>query len=484
MLKAELNNVTNLMELKKGTYELEDVKEPNLFRHIFPYSEIPKITFNYKNIPIHVPKEIWITDTTFRDGQQAISPFTAEQMVKIYDYLNKLDNNSGIIRQTEFFLYTERDKMALEKCLSKGYKYPEITTWIRAKKEDFKLVKDMGVKETGILMSCSDYHIFKKLNMTRKKAMEHYLSIAADAFDHGIIPRCHLEDITRADFYGFVVPFINELTKLSEKAKIPFKIRACDTLGLGVSFPGVELPRSIPALIYGLRHYCNLSPEQIEWHGHNDFYSVVTNSTAAWLYGCSSVNTSILGIGERTGNCPLEAMVIQYAQLRGNTKKMKLEVLTEIAQFFEKEIKYSIPPRTPFVGKEFNVTRAGIHADGMLKNEEIYNIFDTTNILNRPPIVAVNEYSGSAGIAAWINMYFNLKGNKKIDKKHTAVQKIKDWVDNEYSKGRTTVISNNELEELVKEYLPFIYNEKSSNKKNYKFSNNQTENIKLKAKTL
>ncbi|SKA84853.1 Isopropylmalate/homocitrate/citramalate synthases [Caloramator quimbayensis] len=481
-MKAELNNITNLMELKKHDYTIEDVDTPNLYRHIFPYSEIPKITFNYKNIPIYVPDEIWITDTTFRDGQQAISPFTTEQIVTIYEYLHKLDNNSGIIRQTEFFLYTERDRKALEICLSKGYKFPEITTWIRAKKEDFKLVKDAGVKETGILMSCSDYHIFKKLNMTRRQALNQYLSIASDAFENGIIPRCHLEDITRADFFGFVVPLVNELNKLSQEAKMPFKIRICDTLGLGVSFPGVELPRSIPAIVYGLRHHCNLSSENLEWHGHNDFYSVVTNSTAAWLYGASSVNTSLLGIGERTGNCPLEAMLIQYGQLRGNTKNMRLELLTEIAEYFEKEINYSIPPRTPFVGKEFNVTRAGVHADGILKNEEIYNIFDTGKILNRPLIVAVNEYSGLAGIAAWINTYFKLADNK-IDKKHPIVQKIKDWVDSEYEKGRTTVISNSELEESVKKYMPDLLSKinNTASKKDYKFKNRKiNRNLKIK----
>lgn len=458
MPKAELNRFTNLIELQENRLELKDISEPNLYRHIFPYNEIPRITFNYKNIPMFVPDEIWITDTTFRDGQQAISPFTVNQMVKIYDYLHELDNNSGIIRQTEFFLYTKKDRDALEQCLAKGYKYPEITTWIRAKKEDFKLVKEAGIKETGILMSCSDYHIFKKLNMSRKQAMEQYLSIAEDSIANGIIPRCHLEDITRADFFGFVVPFVNELMDLSKKTKMPVKIRLCDTLGLGVSYPGAALPRSVQAIIYGLRQYCGVSPEQMEWHGHNDFYSVVTNSTTAWLYGSSSINTSLLGIGERTGNCPLEAMVIQYAQLRGTTKSMKVEILTDIAEYFEKEIGYSIPPRTPFVGKEFNVTRAGVHADGILKDEEIYNIFDTDKILRRPPVVAVNEYSGLAGIAAWINTYFRLKGKDKIDKKHPSVQSIKDWVDKEYEKGRTTVISNDELEAVVKKVLPQIFN--------------------------
>jgi citrate (Re)-synthase len=62
----------------------------------------------------------------------------------------------------------------------------------------------------------------------------------------------------------------------------------------------------------------------LEWHGHNDFYNAVSNSTTAWLYGSSTVNTSLLGIGERTGNTPLEAMVIEYAQLKGSCEKMDL----------------------------------------------------------------------------------------------------------------------------------------------------------------
>ena len=84
----------------------------------------------------------------------------------------------------------------------------------------------MQIKETGILVSCSDYHIFKKMNLTRSQAMEKYLSIVKDALSYGIVPRCHFEDITRADFYGFVVPFARELMRLARDSKIPVKIRA------------------------------------------------------------------------------------------------------------------------------------------------------------------------------------------------------------------------------------------------------------------
>ena len=437
-------------------YNNIDTLRPNLFKEVFPYSEIPKVKFNNIQLPMEIPDDIWITDTTFRDGQQSMSSMTVKQMVKIYDYLHQLDNGSGIIRQTEFFLYSDKDRKAVKECMAKGYEFPQITSWIRANKEDFKLVKNMGIKETGILMSCSDYHIFHKLNMTRKEAMNTYLSIAESALQNGITPRCHFEDITRADFFGFVAPLAKNLMKLSEEYKMPVKIRACDTLGLGVSYMGVELPRSVPAIIHGLRYYCNVPSEAIEWHGHNDFYSVVTNSTTTWLYGGSSVNTTLFGIGERTGNCPLEAMVVEYAQIKGNTKSMNLKVISEIADYFQKELDYMVPARTPFVGSEFNVTRAGIHADGMLKNKEIYNSFDTEKILGRSPIVAVNSYSGMAGIAAWINSYFKLDDSNKIDKNHQGIIPIKRWIDEEYANGRTSNIRNDELKELALKFIPNI----------------------------
>jgi isopropylmalate/homocitrate/citramalate synthase len=291
--------------------------------------------------------------------------------------LSRLGGPKGIIRQTEFFIYSKKDIKALEACRDLGLQFPEITTWIRANREDFKLVKSLNIKETGILVSASDYHIFKKMKMTRSQAMNYYLQTVSDAFEAGVIPRCHLEDITRADFYGFVVPFVNELMRLSRDAGIPVKIRACDTMGYGVPLPEVALPRSVPGIIYGLQHYSDVPSEQLEWHGHNDFYKAVSNASTAWLYGASAVNCSLLGIGERTGNIPVEAMVFEYASMRGTLDGMDPTAITDIANYFRDEMGYRIPEMTPFVGRNFNVTRAGIHADGLMKDEEIYNIFDT-----------------------------------------------------------------------------------------------------------
>ena len=298
-------------------------------------------------------------------------------------------------------------------------------------------------------MSCSDYHIFMKLKMTRRQAMDHYLSVIRDCLEEGISPRCHLEDITRADIYGYVVPFCMELMKLMEEYKIPIKIRACDTMGYGVNYPGAVIPRSVPGIIYALHTHAGVPHALLEWHGHNDFYKAVTNSTTAWLYGCSGVNASLFGIGERTGNTPLEAMVFEYAQLKGDLNGMDTTVITELAEYYEKEIGYHIPERTPFVGKNFNVTRAGIHADGLLKNEEIYNIFDTEKFLNRPVICAVSSTSGLAGIAHWINAHYGLKDENAVDKNSPLVHEVKKWVDQEYADGRVTVLTDEELTAVI-----------------------------------
>ena len=149
--------------------------------------------------------------------------------------------------------------------------------------------------------------------------------------------------------------------------------------------------------------------------------------------------------GERTGNTPLEAMIFEYAQLKGHLNGMDTTVITELAEYYQKEIGYDIPPRTPFVGKNFNVTRAGVHADGLLKNEEIYNIFDTDKFLNRPVLCAVSNTSGLAGIAHWINTYYKLPDECKVDKNSDLVRDVKVWVDDEYAAGRVTVLTDDEL---------------------------------------
>jgi isopropylmalate/homocitrate/citramalate synthase len=457
---ARWNKERRLLDHEHSTFwqhRLVEVDGPNLMREIFPYTEIARIDFDYKFVMPQPPEEMVITDTTFRDGQQARPPYTVRQIVEIFDMLHRLSGPKGVVRQSEFFLYSDKDKEAVERCRERGYRYPEITGWIRATPADLALVREMGLPETGILTSISDYHVFLKLKWNRRRALEEYLAIVKGALELGIIPRCHFEDITRADIFGFCVPFAQELMKLRQESGLDIKIRMCDTLGFGVPYPGAALPRSVPKLVRALIDDAGVPGHLLEWHGHNDFHKVFVNSVTAWLYGCGAVNGALLGFGERTGNCPIEALVVEYIGLRGTTDGVDTRVITDIGQYFEKELRYLISPNYPFVGANFNTTSAGIHVDGLLKNEEIYNPFDTAHILKRPVTITITDKSGKAGIVHWINSRLGLESDRQLDKGHPGVAKIHKRILEMYEAGRVTSISNEEMESLSRRYLPELF---------------------------
>jgi len=449
------NKHSRTLQRDEHLFELVEPDQPDYYDDTFPYGKVPVVVFNHRHVPMIPAENIWITDTTFRDGQQAMPPFTPEQIVHLYDLMHKLGGENGLIRQSEFFLYQDRDRKAVEGCLALGHEFPQVTGWIRAHPKDFQLVKDMGLEETGILTSVSDYHIFHKWpGSNRQQAIDRYLGIVKDALSEGIRVRCHFEDITRADFYGFVLPFAVELRKLSEESGMPIKIRACDTMGYGVPYPGASLPRSVPGIVYGLNYHAHMPSEWLEWHGHNDFHKALINGSTAWLYGCSSVNGTLLGIGERTGNPPIEGLVVEYLGLRGHDATVRTEVITEIARYFRTEIGYDIPPQQPLVGSQFNTTLAGIHADAMAKDLRIYSIFDTQSILGVQPGVRITDKSGHAGVAHWINLNLELTGSDQTDKDHPGVQEMFRRIAEQYKNGRVAVMSTKEMAELVAECIP------------------------------
>jgi isopropylmalate/homocitrate/citramalate synthase len=428
---------------------------PNLQREPYPYTAIPRLTFDGVEPTLGMPPGIWITDTTFRDGQQAREPYSVDQIVRIYDLLGQLDGGAGVIRQSEFFLYTEKDRQAVRACQERGHRFPEVTAWIRAVKSDFQLVKDAGVAETGILTSCSDYHIFHKLGWTRRQALENYLDVVRAALDAGVRPRCHLEDLTRADLAGFALPFAHALMRLAEDARVPIKIRMCDTMGFGVPWAAAALPRSVPKLVRAFIDDAGVPGEWLEWHGHNDFHKAHANSTAAWLYGCAAVNVTLLSTGERTGNSPLEGALIELIGLTGRDD-VDTRLVTKIGEYMRDACGVPIPANYPLLGADFNVTRAGIHIDGLLKDEEIYNVFDTDRLLNRPIGVTINDKSGAAGIAYWLNSRFHLSGDERIGKADPKVREMYEAVVREYDAGRTAGMTDDELVALARHFVPEV----------------------------
>lgn len=445
---------------KKGSersFHLEERADPKLYRDLFPYTKIGRIGFNGAMIAPRPADPCFITDTTFRDGQQARPPYTVKQIAHIFDLLHKLGGKSGLIQASEFFMYSAKDRKAIDTCRARGYRFPRVTGWIRAKQEDLRIARDMEFDEVGLLTSVSDYHIYLKLGKTRQQAMNDYLRIVERALEWGIVPRCHFEDITRADIHGFCLPFAAELMELARKASMPVKIRLCDTMGFGVPYAGAALPRSVQGIVRAFTDEAGVPGKWLEWHGHNDFHKVLVNGVTAWLYGCSAVNGALLGFGERTGNTPVEALVVEYISLTGSDDAADTTVISEIAEYFAKELEYVIPPNYPFVGKDFNATSAGVHVDGLTKNEEIYNIFDTAKILGRPVPIIITDKSGRAGVAYWINSNLELEEGRRVTKKHPAVGQIYSAIMQAYENGRNTSFSNKEMLTLVRQFMPELF---------------------------
>jgi isopropylmalate/homocitrate/citramalate synthase len=398
-------------------------------------------------VPLDPAPAIWITDTTFRDGQQSRAPYTPEQIADLYALLARLGGPHGMIRQSEFFLYTEKDRRAVELCREKGLRFPEITGWIRASLDDYELVRAAGLRETGILASISDYHVYRKMRSDRRTVLDGYLRVVEAALSDGVVPRVHLEDATRADVQGVVVPFVRRLMELGREAGIQVKVRYPDTLGVGVPHPNAALPRGIPRLTAALRREAGVPPEALEFHGQNDLDSIIPNAVSAWLYGAAANNGTLLGIGERSGNTPIESLVFWLISLTGDAQGMDTLALTDIAEYY-RSIGEPVDVRLPFVGENFNVTRAGVHADGLIKDEEIYNPFDTTLLLGRPPRVAITDKSGTAGLLLWMRDH-RPRLAAGLSKRDPRIRGLNETIVEAFSSGRVTSLADDEVAALV-----------------------------------
>jgi len=475
-LKARILRLEAKREVPLDVAELVSLGEgqPDLLQEVFPHTEVPRARFegmvteeiDGKHIEFDFGRRkeapLILSDTTFRDGQQARPPYTKKQILDLYRLLGKLSGPNRVIENSEFFLYSDSDIGAVTACLAEHERNPQCprpTGWIRGLSNDalyLKLMQHLGIDETGLLSSCSDYHIFLKLRKNWKTAAEEYLSMGKQAAERDIRVRFHLEDVTRANMDGFVLPFVGMIARFADELpeELKPKVRLCDTMGFGLPYPGVELPRSIPKMVYKVTQ-AGIPPERLEWHGHNDFHLVLANAVAAWLYGCDILNGTLLGFGERTGNPPLEGAIVLYRALKG-ANGTNIEAITEIAEYY-RAMGILIPPHYPLVGEDAYRTRAGIHGGGLAMDERIYQIFDTAALLGKPPSITITDKSGLEGVVYWARCYLteSVPERTQISVKKIDLIEVAKWVDYQYDVlNRTTGISDQEMVAQLLLHLP------------------------------
>ncbi len=423
-------------------FTIPEPAEPEYFLTSFPRDAFPAYAWTER--PTTLPIEAWTTETTHRDGQQGGLPLSTEQSLKIYDILCRFTADSGAIRQAEFFVYHPSDRAALQGALERyqGGAPIEPTTWIRATTKDVVLIRGLGIRETGMLASASDYHTFHKFKPGgRNQAAQTYLEALKMALDAGIRPRLHLEDATRAPM-DFVRPFIENVQEISAAygPELRPKFRICDTMGLGLPFDDVALPRSIPRIFQEIRKL-GLQSADLEFHPHNDTWLVVANCLAAVRAGCGVINGTSLGKGERTGNAPLEAVLIHLIGMGYfREKKPDFTVLNELVALYA-GMGEAVPPKYPLYGRDAHRTRAGVHADGLNKFWWMYAPFNVPQLLGRPLEVSLTKESGLAGLIFLIRQHTGLD----LTKDDPRLQKTYAWLMEEFDKGRQTSVEWEEL---------------------------------------
>jgi 2-phosphinomethylmalic acid synthase len=429
---------------------IDDPAIPEYFLDSFPREDFPRYLWTER--PASLPQEAWTTETTHRDGQQGGLPLSSEQSLEIYDILCRFTGSSGAIRQAEFFAYQDSDRRALQGALERYQSGAPIepTTWIRATARDVALIRALGVRETGMLASSSDYHTFHKFKPGgRRQAAGTYLDAVQLTLEAGIRPRLHLEDATRAPI-EFLLGLIEAVLAAAEPYGLGLrpKFRVCDTMGLGLPYHAVELPRSIPRLFRRLRA-AGLGPSDLEFHPHNDTWLIVANCVAAVWEGCGAINGTCLGKGERTGNAPLEGVLLHLIGMGYFPQsRPDFAALNDLAALYT-GMGEPLPPKYPLYGRDAHRTRAGIHADGLNKFWWMYAPFDVPRLLNRPLEVSLTKDSGVAGLIFLIKQHLGVE----LPKDDPGLLAVQGWMIEQFEAGRQTSIEWEEIEPLVRKSL-------------------------------
>jgi len=405
------------------------------------YDEMPKIKLPHD-------MEVKISDSTIRDGAQMPGiVLKKEHKLQIYEFLHEIG-----IEKIETFLFNERDRIAARAMLDKSYEVPEVTAWARAVPEDIDLAINMdGIEETGILMSVSDVHIFDKMRLkSREEAEEKYLNALDYAVDHGLRVRCHLEDTTRADIEGFVIPLVEKIIDRAPDAII----RICDTVNVGLPFPEAGFPYNIPKIIKRLK---DVGVKDIETHIHDDFGLGMANTMAGYWYGANWSSLTFLGIGERAGNTELEKVLLFLIWRVEGFQKYNPKSLVKFARYMEDEIGIRVPRNKSVVGKNVFAHESGIHTAGVIRNPFTYEPFPP-ELVGAKRELLIGDTSGAEVIRMKVEEALSeLMGVKtKIDKKDPRIKAIHRDIQRLYEEGsRRSCISDEEIKAYVEKYFMF-----------------------------
>ena len=339
---------------------------------------------------------IRLLDTTLRDGEQAVGViFTRWEKEQIATLLAEI-GVPAIEAGFPALGPEEKDcvKAVVEANLEvKGDGSPlEVSAFARASKEDVRAAAECGVHNVIISISVSDVHIERKFRRSREWVLERAEEAASEAKKHGLIFTLSAEDASRT-----ALPFLIEYYRLAERLGARM-VRYCDSLG-------IEDPLTTYRRI---KFICREISLPVEMHMHNDFGMATANVLAGIRAGASSVAASIGGLGERTGNSPLEEVVMALKYLYGVDLGIDTSRFREVAEYVAGASQRAIPIWKAIIGTNVFAHESGIHADGILKNPSNYEAFSPEEVGLQRQII-IGKHSGSKSLIYKFGVEFGIE---------------------------------------------------------------------------
>jgi homocitrate synthase NifV len=315
-----------------------------------------------------------VCDTTLRDGEQTAGiVFSNLEKYKIAQMLDRAG-----VQQIEAGIPTmgTDEKMAVRHIAHMGLN-ASILGWNRADINDINTSIDCGVDSVAISMSASDIHIDHKLKKDRQWVLDKIYEAVSYAKDHGFYISCNGEDSTRAD-----IDFLIEFVKTAKEAGAD-RFRYCDTIGREQPFSTYER----------IRRIISETGMDVEMHMHDDFGMATANCIAGIHAGARFASTTVMGIGERSGNSPLEEVVMSSKHLFGIDSGIDTKQLRDLSIFVSKASGRPIEVAKPFLGSNCFAHEAGIHADGIIKDAINYEPYDPEEVGLERKLV-IGKHSG------------------------------------------------------------------------------------------
>ena len=379
-----------------------------------------------------------IDDTTLRDGVQmpGIRAPSPEERLKIAHYLDDI----GVGRMELFGTWYDIDRKTAQLVLDAGLK-TRVAVWVRATNSDIDdALRLNGIQEVGISHPISDIHLEHKVHLTREEAKDRILTAVQYALDHGLKVFQHGEDCTRAD-WEFEKDIVKNLAEIGAET-----YRVCDTVGVGIPShisPDIEIAKSIPDKVRYLSQY----DIDIEFHGHDDLGNAVTNTLIALQNGAKWASTTMLGIGERSGNAETEKVIMNLVYHFG-VGGFEPKLLTESCRYIGKAMDIRIPTNKALVGINSFTHQSGIHTDGVIKHPETYEFIEPADVGNQRRLL-IGPYSGKKVIIFKIQEYI-----PNIEESDSRIKAVVDYLQNNlFGTGiRRSALTEDEFHALLRRF--------------------------------